>query len=210
MRYNPHVAQPATPNTQSPSGRSIQSPTGGVAVTGFQGWPPDFCPEGFFMSGLTADLARELFSYEPDTGIMRWRKPGGSKRKSLVAGTRTHGYLSVRVSGRQYQVHRVAWLYVKGAWPNNQIDHINGIRDDNRIINLRDVPIRVNNENLRRARADNGCGVFGATWLERLQSYAVMIQVHGKKHHVGLFKDAESARQAYISAKRKLHTGCTL
>lgn len=92
---------------------------------------------------LSADRARELFRYDPDTGILYRRHATREK----VGKAKTNGYLVVGVNGVQYQVHRIAWLVMTGAWPQGSIDHINRVRTDNRWCNLRDVPQSVNARN---------------------------------------------------------------
>lgn len=211
MRYNPHVAQPSTPNTQSPSGRSIQSLTGGVAVTGFQGWPPDFCPEGFFMSGITAERARELFAYDPHTGALTWKKSGKGRRLDLRAGQiRKDGYGKTKVDYQEVYNHRLIWLMVTGEWPQHHIDHINCDTSDNRWENLRDVPLPTNNENIRRPKSKNQSGYLGVDWRQDLRKFRAVITVKGRQINLGFFTDPSDAHAAYLTAKRKLHTGCTL
>jgi hypothetical protein len=104
--------------------------------------------------------------------------------------------------------HRAAWLYVHGKWPNGQIDHINGDRSDNRISNLRDVSHSVNQQNVHRPRRDNASGFLGVTRQKNL--WTSQVTVSGKTLHLGLFKTPEEAASAYLEAKRKHHTGCTI
>jgi hypothetical protein len=118
--------------------------------------------------------------------------------------------LTVRIDRKLYQAHRVAWLYYYGAPPVADIDHVNGDRLDNRIVNLRDVPNIVNRQNLRRARVDNETGVLGVTVDRRRGGFKARIQVRGRQLWLGHFSTVKAARRAYLSAKRALHAGCTI
>ncbi len=211
MRYNCNVAKPAAPNTQSPSGRSIQSLTGGVAVTGFQGWPPDFCPEGFFMSGITAERARELFAYDPHTGALTWKKSGKGRRMDLRAGQlRKDGYGKTKVDYQEVYNHRLIWLMVTGEWPQHEIDHRDGNPRNNRWENLRDVHPLVNCENKRKPGQTNTSGYLGVDWRQDLGKFRAVITVKGRQINLGFFTDPSDAHAAYLTAKRKLHAGCTI
>ena len=87
---------------------------------------------------LTQARLKELFTYDPLIGTFVRRERRGSARAGEIAGTDNGcGYLQIAVDRRVYVAHRMAWLYVHGIWPPAQIDHINMIRDDNRIANLR-------------------------------------------------------------------------
>lgn len=150
---------------------------------------------------LSQHQLRELVLYDPETGIM-CRRSG--RTMGYVAG---NGYLSACVAGKSYLVHRLAWLYMVGEMPD-QIDHRNGDRLDNRFSNLRDVALKINNQNERRARKNNKSGLLGA-W-RRGSRWFSQIKVDGRIHSVGTFDTAEEAHKAYVAAKRILHPGCTL
>lgn len=160
----------------------------------------------------TVELARENLAHDPVTGEFRWRKPSRNRPMDRVPGYRRHdGYWIIALGGRQHYAHRLAWLLAYGVWPTNQIDHINGVRDDNRLANLRDVPRAYNQQNLHRAEKDNrSTGVLGVKKEHRNDTYYARIGVSGKQRHLGTFPTAEEAHQAYLQAKRRLHPGCTL
>jgi hypothetical protein len=106
-----------------------------------------------------------------------------------------------------------AWLYVHGEWPKHTIDHINGIRSDNRIENLRDVPTRTNLENTRSQSRKNETGFMGVSRNKtsvRADSWVAAITVNRKTIHLGVYETPEQAHAAYIQAKRRLHEGCTI
>lgn len=164
---------------------------------------------------LTAARLRELLSYNPETGEFI-RLAAGGKRLTRpdtvgpVVGAGNHlGYKQVSVAGMQYQAHRVAWLYMTGAWPTGQIDHINGDGKDNRWCNLRDVAPRVNSQNQRAARSDNGIGMLGV--YPNHKRFMAKISTPEKRNlYLGTFDTAEEAHAAYLQAKRKFHEGCTI
>jgi HNH endonuclease len=164
------------------------------------------------MDPITAERVRELLHFEPETGVLIWRARSATASRVRIGcaagGLRKDGYRVIEIDGRGYRAHRIAWLLVHGTWPSVEIDHVNGMRDDNRIANLRDVSKSVNKQNVRRARADSGHGFIGATRTRgRWQS---VITVDGKRVHLGMFARGEDASAAYLAAKRRLHPGCTI
>lgn len=100
---------------------------------------------------------KELLDYVPETGEFRWRvgRTGYAQAGSLAGRLDGSGYRQISVDGRRYGAHRLAWLYSNGEWPNDEIDHINGNRDDNRISNLRSVDRATNMRNKRRYRTSS-------------------------------------------------------
>lgn len=124
------------------------------------------------------------------------------------AGSTKNGYVIIRINGRGYRAHRLAWLYVYGQWPTLMIDHINGKRSDNRIENLRDVQAYVNVENQRRAQATNILGVLGVS--RHFNKYRAKISIDGVCRHIGCFNTEKEAHEAYLAHKRMFHVGCSL
>lgn len=165
-------------------------------------------------SDLTADRLRALLHYDPTTGIFTNRVHRGSTaRAGNVAGclSTSDGYLRIRIDGRQYLAHRLAWLHVTGCWPSGEVDHRNGVRTDNRFANLRDATSSVNSQNLRAARRDNKtAGLLGVSYMASKGRYRATICVSGKHLHLGLFSSPEEAHVAYRAAKRRYHPGCTI
>jgi hypothetical protein len=163
-----------------------------------------------FDSTLTAERCRELFNYDPETGIFTNRiyRNFRSHAGKVIGSPDGKGYLHMRVDYRMYQNHRVAWLWVHGEWPKNHIDHINGIRDDNQIVNLRDVVQMVNQQNRKLPRVGSKSQIMGVRFLKG--SWQSRIYTRGKEWVLGYFDTPEEAHQCYLGAKRLLHPGNTL
>jgi hypothetical protein len=160
---------------------------------------------------LTAEELKKVLTYNPDTGDFHWlittsaRARAGCRAGNLSA----LGYRVIKYLGRTYRAHRLAWLYVHGEWPSNQIDHINGDRQDNRIGNLRDVSAKVNLQNLRAAFPKSKTGLLGVSSMAS-GHFLAKIRADGQIVHIGTFSTPEEAHAAYIRAKRQLHEGCTI
>lgn len=162
---------------------------------------------------LTAKRLRELCAYDPATGAFTWRRSkGAAPAGSPVGGKhRSKGYGDAVVDGERHATHRMIWLYAHGRWPKGEIDHINGDRSDNRLANLRDVSGAVNRQNQRAATSKNlKSKLIGAHWNKRYRVWRSHIHAGGKPIYLGQFASAEEAHAAYVTAKRKLHKGCTI
>lgn len=158
-------------------------------------------------TALTVALLRELFDYDAETGLFK-RKVSTTNRVKVgdVAGAKNQkGYINIMVCARLHPAHRLAWLYVHGVWPQGQIDHINGIRDDNRIGNLREATNAQNMQNQRRAHRNSQTGALGGHPHKENGNYVAQIRVDGKVRHIGSYRTAEEAHYAYLQAKRRLH-----
>jgi hypothetical protein len=161
---------------------------------------------------LTADRLREILSYDPETGVLTWIAPISSRSKpGEPAGTITPlGYVRIGMFREQHLGHRLAWLHVYGKWPNGDLDHINGVRHDNRLVNLREATRSGNNQNIRAARSDSAHGFLGATWSKAAQKWRASICVNRKQKTLGTFDSAEEAHAAYLKAKAELHPYSTI
>ena len=160
---------------------------------------------------MTQNELKQLLHYEPSTGIFTWLESRGRIKAGTIAGSKQkYGHLAVKIDGKNYHLHRLAWLYVYGKLPDDMIDHINGISNDNRIDNLRDVTNTINQHNQKTAHANSKSGLIGACWNEQNKAWKSQITHQGKVIYLGLYKTAQLAHEAYLTAKRKLHIGCTI
>ena len=161
---------------------------------------------------VTTDRLRELFHYDKTSGIFtRAISTRKCRAGEIATGTISHGYIVMSVDSKLYAAHRLAWLWVTGEWPKMDIDHIDGNRKNNKFANLRDVDRSTNLQNLRAAKSHNkSTGLLGVHKSPITGRYTTRIQVRGKDQHIGSFGTAQEAHQAYLSAKRELHQGCTL
>lgn len=155
------------------------------------------------MSRPTADRVRELFSYDPLTGVLSRRRQVRHYRPGPVGAPSGHGYLKVHVDGRQHYLHQLAWLYVNGEWPAGVVDHINRDKTDNRIENLRVCTRAENAQN--KAPDPNKNGYPGVKKSASGPSYFSQISVNNKPRYLGSFPTPEAAHAAYLNAKRELH-----
>lgn len=156
---------------------------------------------------LTAEILREAFEYDGLTGIFVRKQTRGTAMAGSQAGCLMNtGYLGIRIGSKLWLAHQLAWLYVHGKWPEHQIDHINGVRIDNRIANLRDATCSINSQNTRHGRGTTG--LLGAHIRD--DHFRSSIKVDGRLMSLGTFQTASEAHAAYLSAKRQLHVGCTI
>lgn len=136
------------------------------------------------------------FEYNPETGVITRLSDG---RCEWTKDSRK--YLQVVIDGKKWQAHRLAWILHYGKLPKGVIDHINGDKKDNRIVNLRDVTTRENSSNMKRHR--NG-RLVGATWHKATKKYESRIRVRGRLIHLGLFDTEIEAHGAYIKHREEL------
>ena len=145
---------------------------------------------------LTQERVRDLFLYDPESGLLTNRASRGRARGGDEAGGLSQkGYRHVSIDGVTYRGHRVIWLWVYGSWPTQAIDHINGVKDDNRIVNLRDATLTENQRN-RRTPDNNTSGVQGVSWKKKARKWQASIKLGGKVRHLGYFDDLSDAREA--------------
>ncbi len=120
------------------------------------------------------------------------------------------GYVYVSVDGHKYLGHRLAWFMTYGVWPASGLDHINRIKTDNRLANLRLATPSENNQNKSEAMVSNTSGLLGVSWMSRARKWRAQIQVDGRVTYLGLYTSKNAAHDAYVAAKRKLHAGCVI
>lgn len=145
-------------------------------------------------------------SYNSETGIFTWNKNVSNMSIGDVAGTKnSNGHVQIRVDGKRIFAHKLAWAFVYGEFPDGIIDHINGIRDDNRICNLRIVTISENAHNQRKPHGRTKSGYLGVSWVSSRKKWQAGLAINGKYKFLGLFDDPKVAHEAYLSGKRIYH-----
>lgn len=156
------------------------------------------------MTNLFYSKFNEYLSYDPETGIVTWKK---NKGKRIKAGTRA-GSLNISIGYRyimfdkiNFLEHRIIWVLTTGDWPKQEIDHINRIRDDNRLCNLREVTRLENSLNSPCRRLSKAHGV---NWSEANNKYKVVFRVKGIDRYFGYFLDYNEACKVAEQAKQKL------
>lgn len=150
---------------------------------------------------LSPEKIRELFTLDAETGELRWRFP---KRFGKVAGAlNAQGYVQVVYRYRFYRAHRLVFAFVHGRHPEGMLDHINGIRNDNRPENLREVDAFQNGAN-RGLGSNNTSGYKGVSWSKSENRWRANVKVRGKTYSIGSFLTREEAVEAYARAAAKL------
>ena len=156
---------------------------------------------------ITHEQLKSFLHYDPEMGIFVWMAPNSRRvHVGYEAGClrKVDGYIQIMINRRLYLAHRLAWLYVHGLWPKDQIDHINGVKDDNRIANLREATRSQNMYNQGK-RTDNSSGVKGISWHKPAKKWLVQIRFNGKNKYLGLFTDKHEAAESYRRAALLYH-----
>lgn len=173
---------------------------------------------------ITPELCRQLLRYDPDTGSLYWRKrgdehfshcPSGQNKRIAnswnaawagkpITSKDGHGYIIARIFALHFKAHRLAWAIHYGFWPEGQIDHIDGVRSNNRISNLRDVPQAENQRNMKRPR-HNTSGVSGVYFCKITGQWRAEVRSHGVRHRLGRFLHIEDAKAAVARKRQELN-----
>jgi hypothetical protein len=146
-----------------------------------------------------------LVDYDPIVGVFK------SKVSKRVVGAKSSiGYIYIRINNIPTLAHRLAFLLMTGEIPAF-VDHINGVRDDNRWGNLRAASVHINQQNLQRAQKNSKSGLLGVMYHKsHTPPWSARIYYDGKPHHLGYFKQPEDAHLRYLEEKRRVHPGCTI
>lgn len=166
----------------------------------------------------TPEELRRLLHYDPETGVLTWKARGpemfgdggysaerrANRWNAMYAGREAgsmtgHGYRRINIWAHDIMAHRIAWAMTRDRWPQGEIDHINGVRTDNRIVNLRDVSRMVNGRNMVRSRR-NKSGVTGVFGDARRSRWTAVI----RKKYLGAFTSIDEAIAARRAAERDL------
>lgn len=155
---------------------------------------------------LTQERLKELLHYNPDTGVFTRNTSGRRWKAGETSGCLLNtGYIAIRMDKKNYQAHRLAWLYIHGRLPDNEIDHINGVRSSNGILNLREASRSENSQNRRGPISKNVSGYLGVRFAAERNKYVATIGIDGKYTFLGRFDTAIEASCAYLAAKREMH-----
>lgn len=168
---------------------------------------------------LSAEEVRAVLIYQPDKGCLIWKprpidlfnddlraqKSWNSRfgGQQAFRATNNHGYKVGTIFGKIYTAHRVAWCIENGEWPALQIDHINGDKADNRLLNLREVSNSENHKN-QKAPATNTSGTVGVYHEPRTGAWVAQIYHQGQRRNLGTFQDKSRAIEARKEAEREL------
>lgn len=156
---------------------------------------------------ITQQELERLFQYDAETGVLTWKvSPGVNTHVNAgdVAGSLSgDGYWQIKIKGKVYKAHRLAWLLVHGELPP-MIDHINGIRSDNRLANLRACDICSNMWNMKKS-VRNTSGVKGVSWNSQISKWKAQITIRKSCVHLGYFDDFELASLVASEAREKFH-----
>lgn len=155
------------------------------------------------MSTITQKQLKKLLYYTPHTGTFtRLISTSNVVKVGDIAGClNAQKYYSIRINKKSYLCHRLAWLYIYGYFPKNQIDHINHNRGDNRICNLREVTMQENKRN-SPIPSNNTSGTIGVYWHKQRQKWLASIKVNKKQLSLGIYKNKEDAIKARKHAEK--------
>lgn len=168
------------------------------------------------MIELIQKILKDRLVYNPDTGIFVWRirdlkyfkndrdmNAWNTRYAGKIAGhlNKHHGYWIIVINNKNYRAHRLAWLYINGYMPN-ELDHVNHMKADNRIINLREVTHLQNSKN-KTLHKNNTSGITGVYFNKDKQRWAAQIRSKGKNIHIGYFNTIEEATAERIAAETK-------
>jgi len=153
---------------------------------------------------LTHAELKEWLYYNCLTGIFIWLKSFNG-RAGGIAGCLNHdGYIHIKINGKSYLAHRLAWFYTYEVWPRNKLDHRDTIRHHNWIDNLREATKKQNNQNVG-LKSNNTSGFKGVSRKKGGNKWVANINYNGKKRHLGYFNTPEEAAAQYQLFAEKIH-----
>jgi hypothetical protein len=159
------------------------------------------------MNELTIVELRRFVSYDPSSGqFTRLRNVGGKRAGEIAGCLNWAGYRRIQIENRDYKAHRLAWAFFHGVWPTQQIDHIDGDRDNNAIYNLREASGSDNVRHRTHIQSNNTSGAHGVIWNKTKNKWQARISVNGRRINLGFFDKLESAAKARDAAE-PIHHG---
>jgi hypothetical protein len=154
---------------------------------------------------LTANRVRALLSYDLETGLFTWRESRGRAVAGAFAGSpNSDGYVCIGIDRKRYAAHRLAWLYMTGAWPAGELDHRNCEKTDNAWSNLR-VADRSGNQANKKKNCTNTSGFKGVHFNKHAGRWRSILKFRGASYFLGYFDTAESAHRAYCAKASEVH-----
>lgn len=153
---------------------------------------------------MDIEYLRTILDYDKDTGLLSWKTTGSGRKHKIAGSKKDDGYIGVKVNGKAYPAHRIAFAFEYGYVPTN-VDHINGKKDDNRICNLRAASRQQNAANRVKLNVNNTSGFRGVYWNKERKAWEVTIRYNGKLIFCGRYKDIQKAHAAHIAKGRELH-----
>lgn len=163
------------------------------------------------------EYLRSIIDYDPCTGVLTWRarprelfttsrsyKIWNARFCGRQAGYSSNGYIQVRIGKSIHLAHRVAWAYMTGAWPEKQLDHIDGDKSNNMFANLREATNSENGYN-RERYSNNTSGVKGVCWDKSVSKWKAQIKAENACVYSKYFDDIDSASKAIVEERRKFH-----
>lgn len=157
---------------------------------------------------ITQAELKRLLKYDPLTGIFTWAIARGKMRIGDVAGRKgSSRYIQIGIHGVLHYAHRLAWLYMTGKHSTGPIDHIDGDKQNNSFVNLREVTRSENQQNRQlKAQCNSRSGLLGVQWYGPTGKWRAMIRVNNKRISLGYYATPEEAHQKYLEAKPIYHT----
>ena len=153
---------------------------------------------------ITQSELKRLLNYNPFTGIFTWNIKSAYKKIGSIAGyVAKDGYIRIKINRKSYPAHRLAWIYTYG-YLDGILDHINCIKNDNRICNLRKATYSQNQLNKKMSK-NNTSGIKGVTWNKNAKKWMAITTVNGKNKNLGYFEDIELAELVVNEARNMYH-----
>ncbi len=153
---------------------------------------------------IELNYLRSILHYNPDSGLWTWLIYKGPKSKGAVGTISKAGYAAISIDDKKYYLHRLAWFYMTGEWPENEIDHIDMNKANNKWINLRKATHRQNQANVAK-RKDNTSGSKGVYYSKHASKWIANISCNGKTINLGCHDTKEEAALTYEQAAKWYH-----
>jgi len=155
---------------------------------------------------ITQDVIKNILEYNQYSGKFIWKNCAGRrKRNGDTAGFKdSQGYVKIKIFGKSHFAHRVAFIYMTGRSPVEEIDHVNLVKDDNKWSNLREAT-RLQNSMNKWKRKHNRSGFKGVSFHKRCKKWVAQIQKNKKCYHLGYYKTPQEAYSIYIREALRQH-----